>query len=64
MFLGELNNMCDLLKAIWKRAKFVILAEGANLYRSKHIGLEGWIDLVQWNLWREFVRHLIRYEKR
>jgi hypothetical protein len=59
MFLGELDDTCDLLKAIWKRAKSVILAERANLGPSKHIGLECWIDLVQWNRWREFVRHLI-----
>jgi hypothetical protein len=64
MFLGELNDTCDLLKVIWKRAKFVILAERAILWRSKHIELECWIYLVQWNRWREFVRHLIRYERR
>jgi hypothetical protein len=60
MYLGELDDSCDLLKAIWKRAKFVILAERANLYRSKYIGLECWIDLVQCNRWCEFVRHLMR----
>jgi hypothetical protein len=59
MILGELDNTCDLLKAIWKKAKFVILAERANVCRSKHIGIERWVDLVQWNRWREFVYHLI-----
>jgi hypothetical protein len=44
MFLEEIHDAHGLLKLILKGAKFVILAERANLSQPKDMELECWID--------------------
>jgi hypothetical protein len=46
IFPEELDNALDLLKAILKKVRFVIIAERANLCRPTGMRVE-WIDLFQ-----------------